>query len=107
MMVMPSGDIREDATELHNILDEADKLTSKDRRDTYDHPLPNHKRIADMWNAFIQNRKHPDANLSPSDVCHMMILVKMMRDVFCPKRDNLVDIAGYARCIELIRERGE
>jgi len=88
-----------------NILQEADRLTTKDRMVSYDHPLPNHERIADLWNAYMRNRLGPETPLNPSDVCHMMILVKMARDMFCPKRDNLVDIAGYARCIERIRKK--
>lgn len=87
-----------------NILEEANRITSKDRQESYDHPLPNHERIASLWNAYLRNRKEPNKDLGPDEVCHMIILVKMARDMFCPKRDNLVDMAGYARCIERIRE---
>lgn len=88
-----------------NILHEADRLTSGDRMATYDHPLPNHVRIAALWDAYLEHRPDPDRPLTPDQVCHMMILVKISRDMFCPKSDNLVDIAGYARCVEKIRER--
>lgn len=33
----------------------------------------------------------------------MMVLLKIARDIFTPTRDNLADIAGYARCIERMR----
>jgi hypothetical protein len=62
--------------------------------------MPNHQRIARLWNAYIANRKEPQSRLTPEDVARMMILLKIARDVFTPKRDNLVDICGYARCLE-------
>lgn len=81
------------------ILIEAQRITSGERQRDYDHPLPNHQRIADMWNAYIGIRKAPDKLLSAADVASMMILMKMARNVHTPKRDNIVDIAGYARCL--------
>ena len=93
------------------ILDEAAAVTAGPRQRDYDHPLPNHRRIARLWNAFVQSRRDPAAEISPEDVAHMMILmmilVKIARDQFAPKRDNLIDIAGYARCLEQMREDGE
>ena len=34
-----------------------------------------------------------------------MIGVKISRETHRPKRDNLVDIAGYAQTVAMIRER--
>ena len=87
-----------------SILSEAVRLTSGDRMQHYDHPLPNHERIAALWNAFLGGRPDRGRPLAPDEVCHMMILVKISRDMFRPREDNLVDIAGYARCIQMIRE---
>lgn len=85
------------------ILDEAARLTSGPRQRDYDHPKPNHERIARLWNAYIKCRKHPGSDLDAQDVARMMILLKIARDVFTPKRDSLTDICGYARCIERMR----
>lgn len=82
------------------ILDEAARLTSQDRQATYDHPRPNHERIARLWNAYLDNRPDTTAALTPDDCMFMQILVKIARDQFAKKRDSIVDIAGYARCIE-------
>jgi len=84
------------------ILEEAIEITSGDRRRDYDHALRGHERIADMWNAYIAIRKNPNELLSPSDVAAMMILLKLARHAHTPKRDNLTDIAGYARCMSQI-----
>ena len=85
------------------ILDEASRLTSGDRQRDYDHPLPNHTRIATMWNAYLACRKEPRGDVSPEDVAAMMIMLKIARDVYTPKRDNMTDVCGYARCIERMR----
>lgn len=88
-----------------NILQEAEALTDGPRQRDYDHPLPNHQRIANLWNAYAECRKDRHAPLSPEDVATMMILLKIARHVYTPKRDNLVDICGYARCLERMDER--
>jgi hypothetical protein len=87
-----------------NILEEAALLTAGDRQRDYDHPLPNHARIARLWNAYLASRRDPHGAISPEDVATMMILLKIARQVYTPKRDNLVDICGYARCLEMMIE---
>lgn len=86
------------------ILEEAARITAGDRQRDYDHPYPNHQRIAKLWNAYIDCRKDPHGKFSPEDVATMMILLKIARNVFTPKRDNLIDICGYARCLEQIAD---
>lgn len=86
-----------------SILEEALACTSGDRRRDYDHALPNHQRIAGYWNAHLKS-VGIEGVLSPADVALMMILLKVARQARTPKRDNLVDIAGYARCVAQIEE---
>lgn len=81
-----------------SILDEAKELTSGDHRRDYDAATPNHERIAGAWNWYLQARRDPFAPVSALDVAHMMMLLKLARSCHTPKRDNYVDIAGYARC---------
>jgi hypothetical protein len=81
-----------------SILEEALSVTSGPRRRDYDRAEPNHERIARLFNAYIQCRKEPTAELSALDVAHLMVLLKLARAVFTPTRDSYVDIAGYARC---------
>lgn len=84
------------------ILDEAKRITSGDRQRDYDHPKPNHERIAAMWNTYLAVRKEPSGPIAAEDVAAMMILLKIVRNCHTPKRDNAVDIAGYARCLARI-----
>jgi Domain of unknown function (DUF6378) len=86
-----------------SILEEAIRITTGDRRRDYDHALPNHQRIADLWNAYLNLRKDPKADISPLDVATMMILLKIARAAHSPTRDSYVDIAGYAKCCSQIQ----
>lgn len=89
--------------EPEGVLQEALRITSGARQRDYDHPLPNHERIALLWNSFLRIRRNPSGEITPEDVATMMVLLKIARDSFNPKRDNLVDMAGYVRCIARIR----
>jgi len=86
-----------------SILREAIAVTSGDRRRDYDHAKPGHDRIAGYWNAHLR-AIGIGGSLSAADVAMMMILLKVARQSRTPKRDNLVDIAGYARCVSQIEE---
>lgn len=90
------------------ILEEAAHLTGGPRREAYDHPLHDFSRSVGAFNAlFSEYLKKP---LLPEHWGIIQILTKLSREVHCPKRDNLVDTAGYAECISLIhkeKEKGE
>ena len=83
-----------------SILAEADNIAGEDRSRDYGHPLVNHQRIAGIWN--IQLAGILTAPITPRQVALMMIGVKLAREVNTPKRDNLLDIAGYVKCIDII-----
>ena len=42
--------------------------------------------------------------VTPEQVALCMVAVKISREVHRPKRDNLVDIAGYAATLGMVRE---
>jgi hypothetical protein len=86
-----------------SILDEAKRLTSKDRQKNYGHPKDNFKRIADLWNSYLINRKNPESPISVEDIAWMMVLLKIARDLNKPTKDNLVDAVGYTRTLAMIR----
>lgn len=81
-----------------NILEIADELTGGDRQKDYGHPKDNFRRIAFLWGGYTDN------HYTVEEVGMMMLLVKVARNRNEPKTDNLVDIAGYARCIEMLGE---
>lgn len=91
------------------ILEEATRLTSGDRNKDYGHPNDDFKCTIDMFNAFLQHKykSHSIHNgipvhIEPSDHAIYMILTKISRHANKPKRDNCVDIAGYARTLTIV-----
>lgn len=77
------------------VLDEADRIVGTDRNQDYGHPMKNHGRTAAMWSAYL------GIPITARQVCLMNALQKISRDAHKAKRDNLVDLAGWARNAEL------
>jgi hypothetical protein len=83
------------------VLDEAAQLTNRTRKDVYAHPSVNFDRIARMWSVIL------GCEVTPEQHALCMIAVKLSRLIETPgHRDSLVDIAGYARTVELLGEGG-
>lgn len=85
-----------------SILDEAKRLTATERHGDYGHPADDFARTAAMWSGILAAKLRPDAQISASDVPLCMIAVKLARQSHRHKRDNLVDIAGYARTAAMV-----
>ena len=79
------------------ILQEAERLVSGDRQLAYDHPKDNCTRIGEIWGTILGQ-----GPIKPEVVGLMMIGLKVARQIHRPTKDNLVDIAGYARVIDII-----
>jgi Domain of unknown function (DUF6378) len=82
-----------------NILQEADRITSVDRNDDYGHPRTDFQRTAVFWSAIF------GFPVTPEQVALCMIALKLSREVHKHKRDSIVDIAGYARTLEMLYEK--
>lgn len=87
-----------------NILQEADRIVSGDRRKAYGPVGSNFGLSAALWTAFLQNKPHDRDVVTVEDFGVMMILMKLARYSYAKKRDNLVDAAGYARTLEMYKE---
>ena len=83
-----------------NILEEANSLTAGDRQDDYGHPAEDFQKVVDM----AKGLGLVPETFNVYDHCLYMVLVKLAREVNKPKRDNLVDGAGYFRTLEMCRE---
>jgi hypothetical protein len=81
------------------ILQEAQELTRGARQADYGHPYDDYKRVTGAFNAVTGH------NLKPSEGGVFMACVKLARQGHRPKRDNMVDLAGYADCIYRIAEK--
>ena len=85
-----------------SILTEADEIAGESRSRDYGHPYENHRRIAAIWSVQLEQiLRRP---ILPREVALMMVGLKLAREINSPKRDNLVDAAGYIKCIDMIDE---
>ena len=80
-----------------SILQEAEKLVHGDRAKAYGHPYDNCVRVATMWGAILGHR------VAPEQIGLCMIALKLGRECQKPGRDNMVDIAGYAETVEMVK----
>ena len=88
-----------------NVLEEAQNITSGDRHKDYGDAAQNWRCTSRLITALIANIRDirgPDARLSDSDGLMIMVLVKLAREQFRHKRDNIVDMCGYARLISVV-----
>lgn len=80
------------------LLSDASEIVTSDRANAYGPPEDNFKRIAALWEVYLE--QHPsDAPINATDVANMMVLMKVARLMQTPgHRDSWLDIAGYAAC---------
>lgn len=76
-----------------DILATAESLVNGDRNVDYGDPNDDFKRTANMWEAYL------GVAIDSYDVAAMMAMLKISRIRWSPtKKDNWVDLAGYAAC---------
>lgn len=81
------------------ILDIAKAYICGERDKQYGKPENNFGTIAVLWTTYLNALGITDDMLSAKDVAAMMILLKVARIASgAGKRDNWIDIAGYAAC---------
>jgi hypothetical protein len=80
-----------------SICEIADSLVSSDRQADYGHPFDNFTDIGRVWGMQLGL---PD--IPPETVGLMMVGVKLARQKYRPKRDNLIDICGYAKTTDMV-----
>lgn len=79
-----------------SVLKEAEKLVTGDRNDAYGHPSLKYAVIAEIWSAILQTE------VTPEQVVLCMIGTKLGRESLKHKRDNIVDLAGYAKIYAIL-----
>jgi len=84
------------------VLDEAAALVDGPRAADYGHPSIIYAPVGRIWAALLSGRLGIDVPDIPSDlVCIMLAGMKLGRHAVRKKRDSLVDLAGYARTVEM------
>lgn len=79
-----------------SLMDEAFKTINGERQDAYGNPEDTFGIIAGFWEVYLRGRGL-SVSLCSLDVAHMMCLLKIARETGGKgKRDNIVDLLGYA-----------
>ena len=80
------------------ILEEAQKAVYGDRQDDYGTVTENFDTIAQFWSIVLKTK------VTAEQVGICMVQVKVARQMFKKKRDNLVDGAGYFATLEKMED---
>ena len=97
VLIYPSLELLTKAGE-EDVLQEALCITQGDRQSQYGPPDQDFQRTARIWSAL------KGVEFCSRDVALFMIALKLSRETHQKKRDNAVDIAGYARCLWICQE---
>ena len=81
-----------------SICQEAERITGGERQANYGHPMFDFTRTARIWEVILDR---PAGHITPEQIGLCMIGVKIARYLHKPKRDSLVDIAGYAKTVQM------
>lgn len=86
---------------INTVLDEAHILTSGEKQQAYGHPHPFCERLALVWSGILERP------VTGREVYLCLAALKLVRQAHKPGRDNLVDLAGYARVGEMYEENAD
>lgn len=81
-----------------SILAEAEEIVNGNRQSDYGDAKESFSRVATI--ASVMTGKE----LAPEDCCAVLMAVKLVRESFKHKRDNLVDLCGYAELMNRLKE---
>ena len=85
-----------------SVLEVAKRITAGARHSDYGPPAEDFARTAALWTAILSRRLRDGETVTAMDVPLCMIALKLARQTHRHKRDNLVDIAGYARTAAMV-----
>jgi hypothetical protein len=79
-----------------SVLVEAEEIVNGPRQHDYGHPLDNFAHTAALWSPIL------GIVVTPEQVALCMVQLKVSRECHRPKRDNLVDMAGYVATLQKV-----
>lgn len=82
--------------------EEAARIVLGPRGAYYDSPLPNFERTGLIWSGVLFSKLKDGERITPEDVALCMVGVKLSREAFRHKRDNIVDAHGYLLTYQMV-----
>jgi hypothetical protein len=79
---------------VETVLEEAQRLIYGDREKAYGNPRTSGHRLAAIWSAILTDKL--DAPITAEEAMLMLVGLKISREIGEHRRDNIIDIAGYA-----------
>lgn len=79
-------------------IEEAGEIRAGNRQADYGDAVENFSRISEIAKVAF------DLDIKPEDIAKVMISIKLSREKFNHKRDNLVDMVGYIDILNEIKE---
>ena len=83
-----------------------DKLVKREKAKDYGDPVESMESCSRFWTLGLRRMGWiRGKDLSAAEACELMIMFKLSRNLKINKDDNIIDILGYGRIIELIAEK--
>ena len=89
-----------------SIFDEAEQIVNGPRHAEYGPVRESFQAIGDVWTGILAAAgviTNQEAHVRAEDVALCMLGLKLVRYAHGQGRDSMVDMAGYARCLELMQ----
>lgn len=101
-MLPGAGVIAPDSNKNELPHEEAARIVLGPRGAYYDSPLPNFERTGLIWSGVLYSKLKDGVRITPEDVALCMVGVKLSREAFRHKRDNIVDAHGYLLTYQMV-----
>lgn len=89
---------------MNSYIREANNLINGERNEAYGPMKESFEGIGQMWSVILRRKLFKECTITAEDVCMCMSALKLARNGFSHKDDNIIDMIGYGEILGKIRE---